>query len=98
LEYFHLLARLLAVGKLASLYPHVEYNIIGDGHLKNSLQQLINQLNLTDKVQLLGWKNQQEIISMLDASPGQTHLELRFKALTMRNLYGRLDVFSLRRF
>lgn len=57
-----------AIGKLASLYANVEYNIIGDGHLKEQLRQLINELNLADKVKLLGWKNQQEIISILDAS------------------------------
>ncbi|KAB8320512.1 colanic acid biosynthesis glycosyltransferase WcaL [Tolypothrix campylonemoides VB511288] len=59
-----------AVAKVARLYQNIEYNIIGDGHLKQQLQQVISELNVADKVKLLGWKNQKEIIDILD----QAHL------------------------
>ena len=51
-------------------YSHIdiEYNIIGDGYLKEYLQDLINQLGIDSKVKLLGWRNQTEIIDILDKS------------------------------
>jgi colanic acid/amylovoran biosynthesis glycosyltransferase len=55
-----------AVAKVARLHQNIEYNIIGDGYLKEHLQQIISELNLADKVKLLGWKNQKEIIEILD--------------------------------
>ena len=57
-----------AIAKLALIHPSIEYNIVGDGDLKEELQQLIQKLNITDKVKLLGSKNQQEIIEILDKS------------------------------
>ncbi|MBD6617958.1 colanic acid biosynthesis glycosyltransferase WcaL [Komarekiella sp. 'clone 1'] len=57
-----------AVAKVSRIHQNIEYNIIGDGYLKESLQQLIEELNIADKVHLLGWKNQPEIIEILDNS------------------------------
>ena len=57
-----------AVAILVEQYPLVEYNIIGDGYLKADLQQLISELGLENKVNLLGWRQQQEIISILNSS------------------------------
>jgi colanic acid/amylovoran biosynthesis glycosyltransferase len=57
-----------ALAKLAKVYPNLEYNIIGDGELKANFQQLIQELNLNHLVKLLGQKNQQEIIEILDNS------------------------------
>ncbi|MUL38118.1 glycosyltransferase [Gloeocapsopsis dulcis] len=57
-----------AVAKLAETYPNIEYKIIGDGVLKTDLQNLIEELNVSYIVKLLGWKNQQEIIEILDNS------------------------------
>lgn len=54
-----------AVAKVA--HP-INYNIIGDGHLKEELQQLIHSLGVSDRVKLLGWKNQQEIIEILEGA------------------------------
>ncbi|MEC4819976.1 MAG: glycosyltransferase [Scytonema sp. PMC 1069.18] len=56
------------VAKVAKIYPNLEYNIIGDGNLREHLQQVIDSLGVADKVKLLGWKNQQEIIQILDKS------------------------------
>lgn len=57
-----------AVAKLAQTHPHIEYNIIGDGPLKTDLQNLIEQLNVSRQIKLVGWKNQQELIEILDKS------------------------------
>jgi colanic acid/amylovoran biosynthesis glycosyltransferase len=55
-----------AVAKVAQIYQNIEYNIIGDGHLKEHLQQVIEELNVAEKVKLLGWKTQTEIVEVLD--------------------------------
>ncbi|MEA5572772.1 glycosyltransferase [Calothrix sp. UHCC 0171] len=59
---------LLAVIKVLNIYQNVEYKIIGKGYLEEHLQKLIHEFAVGDKVQLLGWKNQQEIIDILDNS------------------------------
>ncbi len=57
-----------AVAKVLKIYPNVEYTIIGDGCLKEDLQQLIDSLNIANQVKLLGWKNQVEIIDIVNNS------------------------------
>jgi len=55
-----------AVAQVARSYSHIEFCIIGDGPLKGSLQNLIAALEVTTIVKLLGWKQQQEIIAILN--------------------------------
>ncbi|MEM9511057.1 MAG: glycosyltransferase, partial [Cyanobacteria bacterium P01_E01_bin.35] len=57
-----------AVANTLQHYPHLEYNIIGDGYLRDSLKQLIVKLGLASTVKLLGWQQQAEIITILDNS------------------------------
>jgi colanic acid/amylovoran biosynthesis glycosyltransferase len=57
-----------AVAKQAKITLNIEYNIIGDGELKEYLQQLIEDLNVSSVVKILGWKNEREIIEILDQS------------------------------
>lgn len=57
-----------AVAKVAKIYPNIEYKIIGDGILKTELQELIDSLDITDKIQLVGWKTQPEIVEIIDNS------------------------------
>ena len=57
-----------AVAELIHDYSHLEYQIIGDGCLRDELQQLIIELGVADKIHLLGWQPQPEIISILDRS------------------------------
>ncbi|MEA5579248.1 glycosyltransferase [Anabaena sp. UHCC 0451] len=57
-----------AISQLIKDYPNLEYNIIGDGNLKADLEQLIKKLNLQSNVKLLGSKQQQEIIDILNQS------------------------------
>lgn len=55
-----------AVAKLASVNQNIEYNVVGDGPLREDLQRLIQELNAGDVVKLLGWKQQQEIVEILN--------------------------------
>lgn len=54
-----------AVAQLIPRYPNLEYQIIGDGVLKEELEQLIKQLNITKNVKLLGWRQQQEVAAII---------------------------------
>ncbi len=56
------------IAKLVKNNSNLEYNIIGDGILKEDLQTLIRELNLTHIVKLVGYKQQEEIIEILDKS------------------------------
>jgi colanic acid/amylovoran biosynthesis glycosyltransferase len=57
-----------AVAQVAEKYSNIEYNIIGAGDLQLHLQKIIDSLNMTEKIHLLGWKNQQEIIQIINNS------------------------------
>lgn len=57
-----------AIAILVEAGYSVEYSIIGDGPLRKPLQDLINRLNLTEQVRLVGWMQQQELIHTLDRS------------------------------
>ena len=58
-----------AVAKLTNKYQNLQYTIVGDGDLKESLQKLSLELNIEGIVTFLGWKDRQEVIEILrDAS------------------------------
>jgi colanic acid/amylovoran biosynthesis glycosyltransferase len=57
-----------AVANLLKSGMKIEYNIVGDGFLQEKLQQLIQELDLIDSIKLLGWKQQQEVVDILDSS------------------------------
>lgn len=50
-----------AIAQLHSQFPHIRYNIVGDGNLKQPLVQLIHDLQATNYIQLLGSRNQVEL-------------------------------------
>jgi colanic acid/amylovoran biosynthesis glycosyltransferase len=54
-----------AVAKVLNKHPNVEYIIVGDGPLKDELKSLVDSLNLSDHVKLLGWKRQEEIVELM---------------------------------
>lgn len=54
-----------AVGQLVEAGFDVRYDIVGEGHLRSHLEQLIQDLDLCDRVNLLGKKQQTEIIEFL---------------------------------
>lgn len=55
-----------AVVKLHKAKPNIEYHIVGEGPLREDLQQLIQELDAGDTVKLQGLKHQQEIVEILD--------------------------------
>ncbi len=57
-----------AIADLAETYPNIEYNIIGDGELREHFQKLIQELNVGHIIKLVGWKQQEELIEILDHS------------------------------
>jgi len=57
-----------AVAKLSKFCQKIEYNIVGNGDLRESLERLVEELEVVDVVKLLGWKQQQEIVEILNNS------------------------------
>jgi colanic acid/amylovoran biosynthesis glycosyltransferase len=57
-----------AVSQLIQQRRQVEYRIIGDGRLKESLQALIRERGVEDQIKLLGWKNREETRELLGQS------------------------------
>ncbi len=54
-----------AIAKLIPTYPDLSYKIIGEGHLRSHFTQLIQELKLTENVELMGWRNETEIVEIL---------------------------------
>ena len=54
-----------AVARILKKHPQIEYKIAGDGPLKDQLNELVETLNLSDHVKLLGWKQQAEIVKLM---------------------------------
>ena len=52
---------IMAVAEVLKKFPNIKYKIVGDGHLRSELTKLINQLGVEKEVELVGWKNQEEI-------------------------------------
>jgi colanic acid/amylovoran biosynthesis glycosyltransferase len=57
-----------AIARLIKEYPHIEFLIIGDGPLKDGLENQIVQLGAKHHIRLLGWKKQDQIVSILNES------------------------------
>ena len=57
-----------AVAKLSQIDPNLKYNIVGDGELRESLECLIQELDVGDTIKLLGWKDSKEIIKILNSA------------------------------
>jgi colanic acid/amylovoran biosynthesis glycosyltransferase len=57
-----------AVGEVIKKYPHIDYCIIGDGPLRNGIQNLINELHLNHNVRIVGWKAQEEVKKLMQDS------------------------------
>lgn len=57
-----------AVAQKVEQYPNIKYQIIGDGLLKEQLQSVINELGVEKNIVILGWKNETEIIDILNQS------------------------------
>jgi colanic acid/amylovoran biosynthesis glycosyltransferase len=57
-----------AVGKVLNKYPNLEYQIVGDGPLKDELHGLIEKQKVTRNIRLIGWKRQEEVVNLLRES------------------------------
>lgn len=55
-----------AVAQVASRYPNLRYQIIGDGPLRAELEALIAELKMQPHIELLGWRTQEEVVKILD--------------------------------
>lgn len=54
-----------AVSKLSSKYDNFEYNIVGDGPLREQCDRLIAESRMGDTIHLLGWKDQEEVYDLI---------------------------------
>lgn len=50
-----------AVAKVLKTHPNIIYKIVGEGNLREPLEKLIAELDVADKVHLLGWMTQDEV-------------------------------------
>jgi colanic acid/amylovoran biosynthesis glycosyltransferase len=57
-----------AVSRLISKGEKLEYSVIGDGMLRESLQQLIKDMGIERQIKLLGWKTHEEVKILLEES------------------------------
>jgi colanic acid/amylovoran biosynthesis glycosyltransferase len=57
-----------AVANVLTHFPDLEYNIVGDGDLRTELAELIHTLGIAEQVKLLGWRNQTEVVELLQRS------------------------------
>lgn len=54
-----------AVAQVGQIRSNIQYQIVGDGPLREDFAALIDQLGIGDKIQLLGWKQQSEVLDLL---------------------------------
>jgi colanic acid/amylovoran biosynthesis glycosyltransferase len=57
-----------AVAKVIKEGINIEYNIIGDGELREELEQLIRELDASNRIKLLGGKEQEGVINLMEES------------------------------
>jgi len=57
-----------AVARLCRQGHKIRYAILGDGPLRTSLERLLEEMQVGDAVELLGWKIQDEVRALLDES------------------------------
>lgn len=54
-----------AVARVIRENPFIEYTIVGDGDLKDSLNNLIQGLNASGNIRLAGWQRQDEVLESM---------------------------------
>lgn len=57
-----------AIARISQSRRHVVYSVIGDGVLRSDLERLIEDLGVTEQVQLLGWKTHEEVSRLLQGA------------------------------
>jgi colanic acid/amylovoran biosynthesis glycosyltransferase len=59
---------IMAINKVLKKYPDIQYAIYGEGRLKIEILKLIEELNLSNKIKIMGYKNSDEIIKAIRGS------------------------------
>lgn len=57
---------LQAVARILPKHPEIEYTIVGDGPLRDDIENLITRLNLRHTVKLVGRRTQEQIIALIN--------------------------------
>ncbi|AJY73973.1 glycosyltransferase [Paenibacillus beijingensis] len=59
-----------AVAKVLQKHPNLklEYLIVGNGPLRSRLEEVISQTGMEQHIKLLGWREQQEVIAILEGA------------------------------
>jgi colanic acid/amylovoran biosynthesis glycosyltransferase len=57
-----------AVAKLVKKYSNIQYKIVGDGELKEELEQLVDRLEISNNILFMGWQTQQNVLDILKES------------------------------
>ncbi|MGB3613508.1 MAG: glycosyltransferase [Elainellaceae cyanobacterium] len=57
-----------ALKPVVEQFPNLLYSVVGDGPLMPQLAQLVQELQLGDNVQLLGWQKQDDVVKLLELS------------------------------
>lgn len=55
----------MGVARVLRRFPHLQYDIVGDGPLRPSLERLIGELGATNNIRLLGWQDRDELLRLL---------------------------------
>jgi colanic acid/amylovoran biosynthesis glycosyltransferase len=55
-----------AVARILRERPDVEYRIAGDGPLRGRLENLVQELGVGGRIEILGWKTEHEVGALLD--------------------------------
>ncbi len=82
--------------ELKKTYPVIKVVIVGDGEQKNKLNLLINELHLTNTIELIGLKTHQEVLQLLPDSKLFLHTS-KFEgtpAVVMEALYSGCFAFT----
>jgi colanic acid/amylovoran biosynthesis glycosyltransferase len=56
---------IMAAARVIQQFPHIQYEIAGDGPLKSSLKRIIAELGIAKNVRLVGWRDREEILHLL---------------------------------
>lgn len=59
---------LQAVAQLKNQYPHLKVCLVGDGEYRSTLEEFIHTNDLSQNIEILGWKSADDIIEELDKS------------------------------
>lgn len=57
-----------AVAKVLKNHSDIEYKIVGDGTLRGDMARLIDELDVSNNIKLLGWKTQEEIVELMKSA------------------------------